>query len=298
MAEKLGKQGDESGDGKLKRKRENLADKACVHCCLKHARCENKRPCKRCIEKNLDCQDAEPQKRGRPAKPQEEYDQQVQRLLPRPKVSSPSQTSHKPHQDASYSSFGSPVDVQSPTLTSPPGSGNIFNEKQLNQIFLHLAQKAGSPTITPELKGAVNKIIEHCKPLVAHCGPHLIDICPIRKQNMKQVLDETSLPMIVAQCFRWRVCNAAAQRLIGNVLPKFIFDILHPEDAIRFVMKSVECLVSLTNLERMRVRVLHPFGVYDCIINETTQKNSHGVPLFSYFTIIRIDDMLRRKELK
>lgn len=69
---------------KDRKRREKLAARACVLCNQAHTACDDgmysrgdlrfdiraERPCKRCVSKNIAhlCRDAEPRKRGRPAK--------------------------------------------------------------------------------------------------------------------------------------------------------------------------------------------------------------------------------------
>jgi hypothetical protein len=73
-----------SSAAKDRKRREKLAARACVLCNQAHTACDDERPCKRCVSKNIAhlCRDAEPRKRGRPAKLPEQYDldlQQAQR---------------------------------------------------------------------------------------------------------------------------------------------------------------------------------------------------------------------------
>jgi len=202
-------------------------------------------------------------------------------------------------------------ETQGPVQNSicPPGFGVIgtgcasakFTEAHLSVVFLHLAKKAGYPDITPELKATMNKIIGYYTPLVAQYGANLLDMCPSRLMAVGQMYYEFSLPAIVAGCFFLLTANAAALELtglkksdMGPMAPtkRFIFDVLHPEDAIPFVMKSVECLVSFTDLDRMKVRlVTGSNSICHCVISETIHRNPNGVPLFSSFTIVRVDDL-------
>lgn len=40
------------------------------------------------------------------------------------------------------------------------------------------------------------------------------------------------------------------------------------------------------------MRLTVPAGFLECIVSETIHRNSNGVPLFSSFTFVRIDDYL------
>jgi len=146
----------------------------------------------------------------------------------------------------------------------------------------------------------MHKIIQFYAPLVAQYGANLLDMCPVRLMSVTQMFAEMSLPVVVAGCFFMLTANSAALELtgikkseIGPMSPskKFIFDILHRDDAIPFVMKSVDCLTSFTDLDRMKVRLNLPSGVCQCVISETIHRNNNGVPLFSSYTFVRIDDL-------
>lgn len=198
-------------------------------------------------------------------------------------------------------------------MICPPGFGQVktgccidkFSETHLNHLFLNLALKAGYSDITPELQATKEKIKQYYVPFVVQYGPNLLDMCPARLASVGQITAECSLPVMVAGCFFLLSANSAALELTGvkkseigpmSEKKKFIFDILHPDDAIPFVTKSVECLVSLTDLDRMKVRIQLPSGISHCVISETVHKNPNGVPLFSSFTIIRIDDLYKLQE--
>jgi len=176
-----------------------------------------------------------------------------------------------------------------------------LSETHLNYMFLSLAKKAGYTEITPELQATKEKMKQYYAPFMATYGSNLLEMCPVRLKSLGQVLSETSLPVVVGGCFFLLSANSAALEMSGLKLSdfgvssqtkKFIFDILHPDDAIPFVKRSIECLVGFTNMERIKVRLVLPSGgVCRCIISETTHRNSQGVPLFSSFTIVRIDDL-------
>jgi len=222
-----------------------------------------------------------------------------------------------PPQQAACSSMSMEVSQPSPSAApsssastiTPPGFGAIsthgncnskFTEAHLNHVFLHLANKAGFSEITSELRTTMHKIIQFYAPLVAQYGANLLDMCPVRLMSVTQMFAEMSLPVVVAGCFFLLTANSAALELtgikkseIGPMSPskKFIFDILHRDDAIPFVMKSVDCMVSFTDLDRMKVRLHLPSGICHCVISETIHRNNHGVPLFSSYTFVRIDDL-------
>jgi len=191
----------------------------------------------------------------------------------------------------------------------PPGFGIMgsnsglykFTEEHLGQVFTRLANRAGYHEMTQELKNTMLKVVQFYAPLVSIYGSDVLEMCPVKLMSVSQTINENTLPVIVAGCFFILTCNSPALDLTGlkkNELGrgavsnwKFIFDLIHKDDAIPFIKRSVDCLTSFTDLDRMKVRLLVPDGEFECVVSETVHRNSNGVPLFSSFTFIRIDDL-------
>jgi len=194
-------------------------------------------------------------------------------------------------------------------IQAPTGFGEIkagccydkFSETHLDYVFQSLAKRAGSPLITAELQAAKGQLLQYYIPYIKQFGLEFLNECPQRLLLVSQICTEAVLPVLIGGIFFLLNANTAAFQLTGlkttdigpaSQTKKFIFDILHPEDAIPFVKKSIHCLANGTVLDRMKVRVVTPAGDYcQCVISESIHKDTHHLPLFSSFAITRIDDI-------
>lgn len=166
----------------------------------------------------------------------------------------------------------------------------------MEKVFTRLAVRAGYTAITPEIRLIMTKMVQFYSPLIQQYGNHLLDMCPVRLLSVTQMTNEMNLPVVVAGAYRVLTANSAAYELTGLKKAQFtstyfIFDIIHKDDAIQFIRTSVDCLVNYREFDRAKVRLTLPSGEMQCILSETVHRSHNGVPLFSSFTIVRIDDL-------
>jgi len=171
-----------------------------------------------------------------------------------------------------------------------------FAESQMEKVFTRLAVRAGYTAMTPEIRGVMTKMVQFYAPLIQQYGNHLLDMCPVRLLSVTQMTNEMTLPVVVAGAYRVLTANSAAYELTGLKKAQFtstyfIFDIIHKDDAVNFVRTSVDCLVNYREFDRVKVRLTLPTGEMQCILSETVHRAHNGIPLFSSFTIVRIDDL-------
>lgn len=171
-----------------------------------------------------------------------------------------------------------------------------FAESQMEKVFTRLACRAGFTAMTPEIRSVMTKMVQFYAPLIQQYGNHLLDMCPVRLLSVTQMTNEMTLPVVVAGAYRVLTANSAAYELTGLKKAQFtstyfIFDIIHKDDAVNFVKTSVDCLVNYREFDRVKVRLTLPTGDMQCILSETVHRAHNGIPLFSSFTIVRIDDL-------
>eukprot|EP00026_Physarum_polycephalum_P005806 Phypoly_transcript_05844.p1 GENE.Phypoly_transcript_05844~~Phypoly_transcript_05844.p1 ORF type:complete len:410 (+),score=70.69 Phypoly_transcript_05844:444-1673(+) len=171
-----------------------------------------------------------------------------------------------------------------------------FAESQMEKVFTRLAVRAGYTSMTPEIRGIMNKMVQFYSPLIQQYGNHLLDMCPVRLLSVTQMTNEMTLPVVVAGAYRVLTANSAAYELTGLKKAQFtstyfMFDIIHKDDAVNFVRTSVDCLVNYREFDRVKIRLTLPTGEMQCIVSETVHRAHNGIPLFSSFTIVRIDDL-------
>jgi len=171
-----------------------------------------------------------------------------------------------------------------------------FAEAQMEKVFTRLAVRAGFPAMTPEIRAIMTKMVQFYAPLIQQYGNHLLDMCPVRLLSVTQMTNEMVLPVVVAGAYRVLTANSAAYELTGLKKAQFtstyfIFDIIHRDDAVHFIRTSVDCLVNYREFDRVKVRLTLPTGEIQCIVSETVHRAHNGIPLFSSFTIVRIDDL-------
>lgn len=171
-----------------------------------------------------------------------------------------------------------------------------FAESQMEKVFTRLAVRAGYTSMTPEIRGIMTKMVQFYSPLIQQYGNHLLDMCPVRLLSVTQMTNEMTLPVVVAGAYRVLTANSAAYELTGLKKAQFtstyfMFDIIHKDDAINFVRTSVDCLVNYREFDRVKIRLTLPTGEMQCIVSETVHRAHNGIPLFSSFTIVRIDDL-------
>jgi len=171
-----------------------------------------------------------------------------------------------------------------------------FAESQMEKVFTRLAVRAGYTSMTPEIRGIMTKMVQFYSPLIQQYGNHLLDMCPVRLLSVTQMTNEMTLPVVVAGAYRVLTANSAAYELTGLKKAQFtstyfLFDIIHKDDAINFVKTSVDCLVNYREFDRVKIRLTLPTGEMQCIVSETVHRAHNGIPLFSSFTIVRIDDL-------
>lgn len=68
-------------------------------------------------------------------------------------------------------------------------------------MFTRLANRAGLAEMTPEIKNIMTKVVQFYAPLVSQYGANIMEMCPVRLMSVSQMINENTLPVIVAGCF-------------------------------------------------------------------------------------------------
>eukprot|EP01122_Echinamoeba_exundans_P001750 TRINITY_DN1174_c0_g2_i1.p1 TRINITY_DN1174_c0_g2~~TRINITY_DN1174_c0_g2_i1.p1 ORF type:complete len:678 (+),score=133.34 TRINITY_DN1174_c0_g2_i1:253-2286(+) len=190
------------------------------------------------------------------------------------------------------------------------GSNNSFEacHSKMSEMMWRLADKTGQSEFSPALGSVFQKMLSVMMPTVAlfDVSRHQIDFSAItlRLKIALQMTAELQQPAIICHARTILYVNEKMHDLTGGVIAarsqqtsaKFYdFDLLHPDDAVRYFSLTLDKIANKKNDERLLFRVVSaasPSGFVTCVVSHSMLfEQFTAMPMFSMLTFTRVDDI-------
>jgi hypothetical protein len=191
---------------------------------------------------------------------------------------------------------------------SDPNSPFEVCHSKMSEMMWRLADKTGQSEFSPALGSVFQKMLSVMMPTVAlfDVSRHQIDFSAItlRLKIALQMTAELQQPAIICHARTILYVNEKMHDLTGGIIAarsqqtaaKFYdFDLLHPDDAVRYFSITLDKIANKKNDERLLFRVVSaasPSGFVTCVVSHSMLfEQFTAMPMFSMLTFTRVDDI-------
>lgn len=190
------------------------------------------------------------------------------------------------------------------------GANSSFEvcHNKMSEMMWRLADKTGQNEFSPTLGAMFQKMLSVMMPTVAlfDISRHQLDFSGIalRLKIALQMTADLQQPAVICHARTILYVNDKMHQLTGGVIAArsrqtsarfYDFDLLHPEDAVRYFSLTLDKIADKQNDERLLFRVVSaasPAGYVTCLVSHSMLfEKFTAMPMFSMLTFTRVDDL-------